>query len=120
VYLIWKLHGEWRIRRNADPAHCHTTSEIQNRWLTIINTRFRLDCLLTDSCRYRRKALPCFLVQSTWQGTLLNEPDLPDDWRRLSGFSEHWDAALSGPQSLVLLAMLPSPTRPAPLAGVRK
>src|SRR5882762_7782112 len=84
-YLIWKLRCEWRIQREADPSQRHTTSEIRNRWLSTINSRLRLDCLLADRRRYGYKTLRSSLVQRTWQGTLHDEPSLPDDWHKITG-----------------------------------
>jgi len=85
LYLIWKLRCEWRFQRGANPTKCHSTFEIHNRWLSTINSRLQLDCLLTNSRRYERKALPSALVQKTWHGTLLNEQDLPDNWHQVPG-----------------------------------
>jgi len=83
--LIWKLRCKWRIQREGDPSQLHTVDEIKSRWLSMINTRLHLDCLLTNPRRYGRHAIPIRTVHSTWQGTLQDELGLPDDWHRQTG-----------------------------------
>ncbi|KAF5376901.1 hypothetical protein D9615_007206 [Tricholomella constricta] len=85
THLIWKLRCEWRIGKNSDPEKEHTESEIENRWYDAINRRLKFDCLTTDNTRYGRKAVRSSLVKRTWETTLHNESDLPDNWYRTTG-----------------------------------
>ncbi|KAF5375513.1 hypothetical protein D9615_009166 [Tricholomella constricta] len=85
THLIWKIRCEWRIGREADPEKKHTTVEIENRWYEAINRRLKFDCLMTDNVRYGRKAIRSSLVKQTWEGTLNDEPNLPEKWYRTTG-----------------------------------
>ncbi len=49
-----------------------------NRWL-------QLDCILSDRKKFKKKATQVSLVLKTWQGTLLEESSLPEDWTRENG-----------------------------------
>ncbi|PBK83575.1 hypothetical protein ARMGADRAFT_944806, partial [Armillaria gallica] len=44
-----------------------------------------LDCILSDKKKYKKKAIQKSLVLKTWQGTLLQESSLPEDWTRENG-----------------------------------
>jgi hypothetical protein len=54
-------------------------------WLAMINARLNPNCTLTNQHRYGWKALPSKTVQRTWQGTLYDELNLPNDWHNISG-----------------------------------
>ncbi|KAF5373348.1 hypothetical protein D9615_007464 [Tricholomella constricta] len=84
-HLIWKLRCEWRIGREADPERKHTVAEAENRWYEAINRRLKFDCLMTDNMRYGRKAIRSSLVKQTWEGTLQDEDNLPDNWYTKTG-----------------------------------
>jgi hypothetical protein len=83
AYLIWLLQCERVIehqnRRLASP------NEIQNRWLTAINGRLRIDRCMTSRYRYKERAIPAHVVRDTWTGILMNEEDLPEEWEKDSG-----------------------------------
>ena len=83
--LIWKIHCKWQIQCDADPSCLHTTQEIHNHWLATINAKLHLNCLLTDHHWYGHKALNSTLVQCTWQGTLHDKLNLPNDWHKSTG-----------------------------------
>ncbi len=40
----------------------------------------KLDSILSDWKRFKRKAIQKSLVLKTWQGTLMKESSLPEDW----------------------------------------
>ncbi|TDL17429.1 ribonuclease H-like protein [Rickenella mellea] len=82
MHLVWKLRCEWRISRGADPERVHTVNEIQTRWLKALDTRLRLDGLMTDKRRYGSKALSLNRVRKTWEGVLQDDHRLPDTWPR--------------------------------------
>ena len=77
----------WTLPTRAVPVchPSHTATKIHHCWLTAINKRLQLDCILTNYKQYGRKALPPPLVQQTWKGTLQDESGLPDDWYSTSG-----------------------------------
>ncbi|KAK0478879.1 hypothetical protein IW261DRAFT_1551551 [Armillaria novae-zelandiae] len=81
AHLIWKMRND-RVINNKDN---YTMREIEQRWLHAMNCRMRLDCLLSDQQKFARKAIKKFLVLTTWQGALLNESSLQDDWTKDSG-----------------------------------
>ncbi|KAF9230894.1 hypothetical protein BU15DRAFT_56754, partial [Melanogaster broomeanus] len=62
-----------------------STTEIHNRWVTCINlnTRLKHDRILAHPVRYGRKAVKSDLVFKTWNGVLMDEHNLSDDWIRL-------------------------------------
>lgn len=83
AYLIWKLRNERTTPNNENGRTAsHTPDEIQQRWLRAINERLESDCKLTDKKKYKKKALKQSLVEKTWEGTLLNEGELPHNWAR--------------------------------------
>ncbi|PPQ74327.1 hypothetical protein CVT24_000429 [Panaeolus cyanescens] len=81
MHLIWKLRCEWRIGRNEDEEKKHTKAEIINKWHSTINTRLKIDCILTDKRIHGKKALDYRLIHHTWAGTLKTEGDTGMDWR---------------------------------------
>jgi hypothetical protein len=85
AYLIWKLRCERRIRNEDNPESPYTTSEITNRWLTMMNQRLTLDRLMTNRNRYGKRALKSGVVLSTWSNVLLDEENLPRNWIWQSG-----------------------------------
>jgi hypothetical protein len=85
AYFIWKLRCKRRIPTGDNPEAQHTTQEIQNRWLQMINGRLTLERLLTDKRRYGKKALSVQTVIKTWDGVLLDRTSLPDNWIKHNG-----------------------------------
>ncbi|KAJ7327872.1 hypothetical protein DFH08DRAFT_709897 [Mycena albidolilacea] len=57
----------------------HSSTEIHNRWVSLINTALKRDILLTDRIRFRSLAIKKELVLHAWGGALLDEESLPDD-----------------------------------------
>src|SRR5882762_1136337 len=78
-----------------------------------------LGCLLTDSRRYGRRATSHRVVHCTWQGTLYDEPSLPDDWHRSPGILGR-DAPPGETARSSWRPPAPSPTPLTPAARVRK
>jgi ribonuclease HI len=76
MHFIWKLRNE-RVIRERSPAN---DDEIRNRWTSMINTKLKLDCLLTNSRKFGRKAREKKLIQNTWRGVLAREDEPPEDW----------------------------------------
>ncbi|KAJ7933193.1 hypothetical protein B0H13DRAFT_1592627, partial [Mycena leptocephala] len=81
AYLIWKIRCERVISRKS----VHDLSEIHNRWVTCMNNRLKIDRLLTDTSRYGRRALNIKTVLRTWDGVLMDNKNLPDNWIWQSG-----------------------------------
>ncbi|KAJ7321571.1 hypothetical protein DFH08DRAFT_712864, partial [Mycena albidolilacea] len=63
----------------------HSSTEIHNRWVSLINTALKQDILLTDRIRFGSLAIKKELVLHTWSGTLLDKESLPDDWIKSKG-----------------------------------
>ncbi|EIW56839.1 uncharacterized protein TRAVEDRAFT_128188 [Trametes versicolor FP-101664 SS1] len=83
-HLIWKIRCERVIGREGDPTLYHSTAEIRKRWLHALNRRLNIDQALTSRA-LRRKSLNASLVCSTWQGLLVDEQSLPEDWTSCQG-----------------------------------
>ncbi|KAK0463726.1 ribonuclease H-like protein [Desarmillaria tabescens] len=81
AHLIWKFRCERRIQRGDDsPGDWHSPREIRNRWVQALNNRLAQDCMATDVARFGNKALRRDLVLRTWNGVLLQNDALPNDW----------------------------------------
>ncbi|KAF9033817.1 hypothetical protein BJ165DRAFT_1417483 [Panaeolus papilionaceus] len=80
MYLIWKIRCEWKISRNEDLSKLHGRKEILSKWHSVINSRLKIDCLLTNRKKYGNRALNKGLVKDTWTGTLENEENLVEEW----------------------------------------
>lgn len=85
AYLIWKLRCERRISKQDDIEKYHPQHEIHNRWVHCINARLTLDCLMTNRLKYGKKALQPKLVLNTWDGLLMDNSNLQDDWIKQTG-----------------------------------
>lgn len=84
AFMIWKIRCERQIEREDDPTRAHTGREVHNKWVSMMNTRLRLDITMTDR-RFGKKALSPRRVQATWRGTLKDEEYLPEEWCGPSG-----------------------------------
>jgi hypothetical protein len=82
AFLIWKLRCQKVIEFGS--GRDHSEIEIHNKWVNIINSRLKLDKILTNSHRYGNKAIPKDKVLETWSGVLYDEESLPDDWIKQS------------------------------------
>ncbi|KAJ7429747.1 hypothetical protein B0H11DRAFT_2211913 [Mycena galericulata] len=80
AYMIWKIRNERVIGGNQ-----HSKIEIRNRWVSCINMRLKMDQLLTDTSRYGNRALNIRQVLRTWDGVLMDNNNLPENWIRQSG-----------------------------------
>jgi hypothetical protein len=80
AYLIWTLRNNRVINDKGHPS----PTEIRNRWISAINSRLSLNCLLSNP-KYERKALSKNLVKQTWQEVLKDKENLPEDWMRGAG-----------------------------------
>ncbi|KAJ7767116.1 hypothetical protein B0H16DRAFT_1308783, partial [Mycena metata] len=68
AYLIWKLRNERVIVRVGVP---HTTTEIHNRWVRLMNDRLEVDCFLANKTPSAgRKLVSPMLVLQTWSRVL--------------------------------------------------
>jgi zinc-binding in reverse transcriptase/RNase H len=80
AYLIWTLRNNRVINDKGQPSR----AEIRNRWISSINSRLSLDCLLSNP-KYGNKALSKNVVKQTWQEVLSNKDNLPKDWTKGAG-----------------------------------
>jgi hypothetical protein len=89
----WRETYAWGKKRQSGdemPRHFethsqHPSTEIHNRWVSLINTALKRDILLTDRIRFGTLAIKKKLVLHTWSGTLLDEESLLDDWIKSKG-----------------------------------
>ena len=85
THLIWKLRCERRIAREDDPQKLHSEHEIHDRWVKVMNTRLTLDSLSTNRKKFGKKSTEAKLVLQTWEGCLLNNEELLQNWCRKKG-----------------------------------
>jgi hypothetical protein len=57
-----------------------STLQIHDKWVTLINSRLRFDQLLTDTSCYGNRALNAKTVLRTWDGVLMDNLNLPENW----------------------------------------
>ncbi|KAJ3774187.1 hypothetical protein FB446DRAFT_640363 [Lentinula raphanica] len=81
THLIWKLRNN-RVINGKDPP---SKREIANKWHFIINSRLATDRILTRKKTFGKRAIAASLVLRTWNGTLEDEGNLPEDWTREAG-----------------------------------
>ena len=85
AYLIWKIRNERRIRDDDGEERHNTEEEATTRWRKALNRRLTNDRFLTDTTRFRKRALNAELVKRTWTGCLENEEALPQEWYKTRG-----------------------------------
>ena len=85
AYLIWKIRNERRIRDDDGGERSNIEGETTTRWRKALNKRLTNDRFLTDSIRFRKRALKAELVKRTWTGCLENEEALPQEWHKTRG-----------------------------------
>ena len=85
AHLIWVLRCERRIRGIDNPDQNHLERAVRRQWYNKINERMQIDCLLTNSYLYDRKALKTKAEYNTWAKCSTNEEDLHRDWCRHPG-----------------------------------
>jgi hypothetical protein len=77
AHLIWKLRCD-RVLSNKQLSTLH------NKWVTLINSRLRFDQLSTDTL-YGNCALNAKMILRTWDGVLMDNLNLPENWIWQSG-----------------------------------
>ncbi|EIN07268.1 ribonuclease H-like protein [Punctularia strigosozonata HHB-11173 SS5] len=75
AYLIWVLRCERTIQDRK-----HSGETIRRRWAMAIQRRLESDHAM--ACRTIRTESHVRKVQGTWDGLLLNEQTLPEDWAK--------------------------------------
>jgi len=63
-----------------DQSKLHTEVEISSRWLALINTRLKLNCLMANRQKFGCKAIDPVIVMKMWNSVLHDERGLPDNW----------------------------------------
>ena len=76
AHLIWKSRCTRVIERGSDPSRYFSEAELRNKWTSCINTRLRIDLLLTDRKKYDNRALNFKKVLKTWTGVLKDSENL--------------------------------------------
>jgi hypothetical protein len=84
---ISHLETEMQEKNKSEdnPESPYTTSEITNRWLSMMNQCLTLERLMTNRNRYNKRALKSGVALSTWSNGLLDEENLPRNWIWQSG-----------------------------------
>ena len=85
VHLIWVLLCERRIAKGDNPHDYHTEQGVRDRWFRKMNERLQIDCLLTNSFLYEKKALKTRKVYDTWAKCSTNTEDTHHKWCRNPG-----------------------------------
>ena len=85
MHLIWVLRCERRIANRDDPQNHHTEETVRERWYRQINGRMQIDCLLTNSFLYERKALKTKKVHATWAKCSTDRTSLHSEWCKHPG-----------------------------------
>ncbi|KAJ7127522.1 ribonuclease H-like protein [Mycena crocata] len=80
AHMIWKLRND-RVISN----HVLSDIGIHNKWVMCMNKRLRMDQLLTDISRYGTRATSIECVLQTWDGVLMDNQNLPENWIWQSG-----------------------------------
>ncbi|KAJ7266816.1 hypothetical protein C8J57DRAFT_976327, partial [Mycena rebaudengoi] len=80
AHIIWKLRNERVISGRK-----HSNLEIYNKWVNCLNMRLKMDQLLTDISRYGSQATKFEWVLQTWDGVLMDNKNLPQNWIWQSG-----------------------------------
>ncbi|KAF8150961.1 hypothetical protein B0H34DRAFT_665545, partial [Crassisporium funariophilum] len=78
IHLIWLV---FKGLVGSDETKIPLDKEITKQWENIINTRLKLDCLMTNKYQYGAKALkPLKVINTTWWDVLHNKQKLPEHW----------------------------------------
>jgi len=85
AHLIWVLRCERRIENEDEQDKHHTENAVRNRWYKKINERMQIDCLLTNTYLYEKKALNPKKVHDTWAKCTTGTEVLHRDWCRHPG-----------------------------------
>ncbi|KAJ7239221.1 hypothetical protein B0H12DRAFT_1025321 [Mycena haematopus] len=78
AHLIWKFRCTRVIENGSDPAKHPTEYELHNKWLGCINSRLKMDFLLTDQKKFGTRALKLKAVVNTWKAVLKDVENLTD------------------------------------------
>ncbi|PBK83041.1 hypothetical protein ARMGADRAFT_945575 [Armillaria gallica] len=81
AHLVWKIRNDQVINERSN----YTPHKVEQRWLNAMNHQMQLDCTPSDRKKFQKKVIQISLVLKTWQGMLLQESSLPEDWTRENG-----------------------------------
>ncbi|KZT27128.1 hypothetical protein NEOLEDRAFT_1061540, partial [Neolentinus lepideus HHB14362 ss-1] len=82
MHMIWKLRCERVIQNEGAPFD---PAAVRNRWIAAMNRKVNLDCLMTNTKRYKKRATPPARVTAMWANVLHDEDNLPPNWARRGG-----------------------------------
>ncbi|KAJ7052456.1 hypothetical protein C8F01DRAFT_1221839 [Mycena amicta] len=77
AFIIWKLRCEQLMSPGGLP---HSKMEVHNYWVAQMNKRLKLDQLASDASRFGAQATDKQVVLQTWEGVLMDNKHLPNDW----------------------------------------
>ncbi|KAH9923245.1 uncharacterized protein B0H18DRAFT_878839, partial [Fomitopsis serialis] len=84
THLIWKLRCERVIGHSDEPHWEHSDLQVRRRFTYVMNNRLLIDVATTHK-KYGKLARKSDLVLATWNGTILDELALPEDWTKCKG-----------------------------------
>ncbi|KAI0645435.1 RnaseH-domain-containing protein [Trametes meyenii] len=85
AYLVWTLRCERVIGREGRGEKEHTTREVEARWESVMNRRFRMDKDLTKKRVAGPGALKEKLVKETWEWRGISDEEPGRSWSRWPG-----------------------------------
>lgn len=85
AHLIWRLRCKRVIQHNNNPQRWPTTKAIANHLKLRLNHRLRMDCILTSTSKFDKKAIDKDLVMDTWNRILEKDENRRGDWTTKPG-----------------------------------
>ncbi|KAH9831184.1 uncharacterized protein C8Q71DRAFT_799082 [Rhodofomes roseus] len=85
THLIWKLRCERVIGHADQEGWDHDDSAVRNRIANVLHNRLRHDLEATKT-KYNELSLSDETVLATWHGLIQDDPALPWNWTKCSGF----------------------------------
>lgn len=55
--LIWKIRCNWQIQKGSDSKRVPTKEKVQRKWQKALGEKIKLDCLATNTKKYRKGSL---------------------------------------------------------------
>ncbi|KAJ7073790.1 hypothetical protein C8F01DRAFT_1042859 [Mycena amicta] len=77
AFIIWKLRCERLMSCGGLP---HSKMEVHNYWVAQMNKRLKLDQLASNASCFGAQATDKRVVLQTWEGVLMDNKHLPNDW----------------------------------------
>ncbi|KAH6909601.1 hypothetical protein BKA70DRAFT_1102606 [Coprinopsis sp. MPI-PUGE-AT-0042] len=88
TYLIWTTRCIWQIEKDGEAEHAVSKTEMENRWLKMVNDLLITDIVATDKRKYGLRSIPEELVEKTWVNVVNDNRKLQES---LTG---HWSSGV--------------------------